>query len=237
MIAARHILAFLVVVAYPIWDLFDTRDLKLGANAAAKLTYYKKTLALEWLGALCALIVMGTQIFRIALPMPHVGQIHPTIARAMAWVLAAALAFLVLSPYIRALSNEKVLRSILRQYARLSFFTPKSHTEFRWFAALSVTAGICEETIYRGFLIRYIGVSPWHWGILAAVVISSVSFGAAHLYLGAHAVSTLAGGFIFALLFLITGSLVLPMIVHAAADLLAIPILRRASAPAQPASS
>jgi membrane protease YdiL (CAAX protease family) len=234
--AAQHILAFLVVAAYPLWDLFDTRDLKSGANPAARLTYYKKTLVLEWLGAIVAFAVMGPRMFRIATPMPHVGQMHPPIARAMAWALAAAIAFLALSPHVRALSNEKVLRILLRQYARLSFFTPKSAPEFRWFAALSVTAGICEETIYRGFLIYYFGVSPWRWGILAALAISSISFATAHLYLGAHAVSTLVGGFIFALLFLLTGSLLVPMIVHAAADLMAIPVLRRASA-AQAASS
>jgi membrane protease YdiL (CAAX protease family) len=135
----------------------------------------------------------------------------------------------VLGPHLQGLRNEKVRRILLKQYGRLAFFMPKTPPEFRWFGAVAVTAGICEEILWRGFLIHYFGRDPWHLGIFAAVVISSLSFASAHLYLGLKSVlGALVGGILFALLFVLTGNLLVPIIVHAVLDLLAIPILRRA---------
>ena len=46
-----------------------------------------------------------------------------------------------------------------------------------------MTAGVCEELVYRGFMIAYfsaaLGVSFW-----VAAVLSSVAFGIAHFYQG-----------------------------------------------------
>ena len=48
--------------------------------------------------------------------------------------------------------------------------------------ALSITAGICEETIFRGYLQRQFGA--WTHSVAAGVLISAILFGAGHVYQG-----------------------------------------------------
>jgi hypothetical protein len=37
----------MLLAVYPVWDYFDTRELRTGTNPQAKLQYYKKTILLE----------------------------------------------------------------------------------------------------------------------------------------------------------------------------------------------
>jgi len=62
-----------------------------------------------------------------------------------------------------------------------SIYLPRTRNEFRWFVLVSISAGICEELLFRGFLMWYIGqFGP----IIVAVLISSILFGFAHAYQG-----------------------------------------------------
>lgn len=108
----------------------------------------------------------------------------------------------------------------------LEYFLPATHTERRWWVLVCITAGVCEETLFRGFMLHYLHVLPWTLNLTLALLISSVIFGLNHLYEGIHGVigSALAG-FLFGLLFLLGGNLLLPIIVHALVDLRALVIL------------
>jgi len=91
--------------------------------------------------------------------------------------------------------------------------------ERRWFAAVSVGAGISEELVFRGFLIYYFGAYIPQFNVLEKVLLTSLVFGLAHLYQGRTAiVSTGLMGLALAGLYLMTGSLLLPVLVHAAVD-------------------
>ncbi|MBN2243478.1 MAG: CPBP family intramembrane metalloprotease, partial [Acidobacteria bacterium] len=82
---------------------------------------------------------------------------------------------------------------------------------------LSLTAGFCEEVLYRGFLMWY--AMTWLPGA-AAVLVSAVLFGAAHLYLGwgvGVLRATIMGGVLGAA-YLLTGTLWVPIVLHAAVD-------------------
>lgn len=73
---------------------------------------------------------------------------------------------------------------------------PQSRIELLPFLILAVTAGVCEEFLYRGFAMAALtraGLPVW-----AVVLISSVFFGLAHLYQGRGGlVSTLVIGAVF----------------------------------------
>ena len=62
---------------------------------------------------------------------------------------------------------------------------PESRLE-RWWALLGLapTAGICEEFLYRGFLLSE--ASGWFHSALWGIVISSLAFGLAHVYQGVN---------------------------------------------------
>jgi membrane protease YdiL (CAAX protease family) len=59
---------------------------------------------------------------------------------------------------------------------------PQSTVELLPYLALAITAGLCEEFIYRGFamaVLAHVGLRAW-----TVVLISSVLFGLAHSYQG-----------------------------------------------------
>jgi membrane protease YdiL (CAAX protease family) len=93
---------------------------------------------------------------------------------------------------------------------------PATPSELTLFKLVSVTAGICEEIIFRGFLIWYF--AAW-MGPVPAILASSVVFGFGHIYLSvAHVPRTAVVGVILGFLVLVTGSLWPAIIIHAALD-------------------
>jgi uncharacterized protein len=96
---------------------------------------------------------------------------------------------------------------------------PDSRQERNWFGVLSVGAGISEELVYRGFLMYYVGEYVPHSNMTERVLLTSVIFGLAHIYQGwKRAIPTGILGLIFAVMYVISGSLLLPIVVHAATD-------------------
>lgn len=101
---------------------------------------------------------------------------------------------------------------------KVNSIMPRDRHEFQWFLLISVTAGICEEIAYRGFMISYWSSS---FGVIGATLISSVIFGFAHLYQGPSGmIQTGIAGLIGGILFAVSGgSLLLPILVHIALDI------------------
>jgi membrane protease YdiL (CAAX protease family) len=107
------------------------------------------------------------------------------------------------------------------------YFFPATWTERRWWAFLSITAGVCEEALFRGFMPHYLHVFPWALSLTLALLISSVIFGLNHLYQGAVGfVGTTIVGFVFGLSFVLTGNLLFPILFHAGTDLRMLVVLR-----------
>ena len=103
--------------------------------------------------------------------------------------------------------------------------------ELARFYAVSVTAGIVEETLWRGLVIWYFSQFLPLW---VAALISLVGFALAHAYQGIENVPKIGlVSALFVALFLLSGSLWLPMVMHAAVDIvqgrLAYNIMRRTS--------
>ena len=95
---------------------------------------------------------------------------------------------------------------------------PRNRSELRWGAALSVNAGVVEELMFRLAVPTVIfGASG---SALAGVIASVLLFGALHVYQGVPGIigSTLIGVLLM-LLFLSTGSIVVPIVAHALIDL------------------
>ncbi|WP_455220379.1 CPBP family intramembrane glutamic endopeptidase [Kaarinaea lacus] len=91
---------------------------------------------------------------------------------------------------------------------------PRSQPELRLFLILSVTAGIAEEILFRGYLVWYLN----HYGNAAfAVLGSSLIFATAHAYQGVKAIAVIFPvGLLFVFLYLYSGSLLPPILLHAA---------------------
>jgi uncharacterized protein len=230
--AIAHVLAFILLVAGPAWDYWHTPRWKNSQDPRAKLREYKILVAALWISSGLALYAAGREIFSLHILSPHIAQLHhPKVAWAYCAAAAVLAIAMVLLPHFQALSGGKARQRIMKHYDLLAFFLPKTSGEYRWFGVLAVSAGFCEEVLFRGFLIGYFGAEPWRLGFLAAVALAALAFGANHLYQGAKEIPTKAfAGFIFSGLYLVTGSLWVPVAVHMITDLMAIPVLKKATA-------
>jgi membrane protease YdiL (CAAX protease family) len=135
-----------------------------------------------------------------------------------AGALAVAFTLGIIGPVIMATRSPALAAQMREQLAHLDFFLPQSPRERGWFALVSLSAAICEEILFRGFLPAYfvaLGLPT-----VAAFLLAAVVFGIDHGYQGwSGVVLTGVIALIFTALFVLSGSLWLPMVVHALFDL------------------
>jgi membrane protease YdiL (CAAX protease family) len=131
-------------------------------------------------------------------------------------ITIGALVALALRPILVAFSS-KAAAGIRKQFGPLEAMLPRDGRQLCWGLIVSVFAGVFEEIAYRGYLMAYFGTWLDQWGALAA---SSLLFGLAHLYQGKWGVPlTALLGALFGWVYIETGSLLLPMLLHAALDI------------------
>jgi len=127
-----------------------------------------------------------------------------------------ALIGLALRPVAVALS-ARAAAGFRRQMGKLEAFLPRTKEQLFWGLIVSLFAGLCEEIAYRGYLIAYCRAWLPEWPALAA---GAVLFGLAHLYQGAGGIFVTALlGLGFGFIYVETGSLALPILLHAAVDI------------------
>jgi uncharacterized protein len=204
--------------------LFRHSILESTPQWTARLKYYRQTAACLWIAAG---IACWTEGFGKIVTLHGLGiragwlQRHLWSRYLLATIVILFVVVQLIVPIVQV-SVKYRKRPFLepRQFEFLRFFLPASTVERRWFAALSITAGFCEELLFRGFLLQYLHTSPLHLPFVWAALISALIFGAHHLYQGRQGfLSTAIFGLVFTAVLLVTGSLWAGMVCHAAIDL------------------
>jgi membrane protease YdiL (CAAX protease family) len=91
---------------------------------------------------------------------------------------------------------------------------------------MCIASGVAEESLYRGFLYFYISFYLPHINTPELVLLTSFVFGIGHAYQGWGGIaSTTVSGLIFGTLYSMSGSLLLPAIVHSSGNLQGVLIL------------
>jgi membrane protease YdiL (CAAX protease family) len=115
---------------------------------------------------------------------------------------------------IRAARKEQDVMAI----GDIQSMLPRNKQELRLGAAMSINAGIVEELVFRlGLPALVFGASG---SAIAAIIFSVLLFGALHLYQGpAGVIGTTVVGAVMMALYAITGSIAVPIGLHALFDL------------------
>ena len=181
----RHLLA-------PLWHTAVVIFVLLGASlggarsthplaAHSRLPQYLWTMSWEWL--LSGFVVFGVRR-RMSLRELIGGRwnsveavLRDVLFAAGFWVVAVAV--LAIGAKLLHLDNAGGLDNMRRQ---LGFLVPQTSLELVTWCALSTTAGICEEVIFRGYLQRQFAAITH--SVLVGVLLSAVVFGGAHGYEG-----------------------------------------------------
>jgi membrane protease YdiL (CAAX protease family) len=179
----------------------------------ARMQVYSIIMAWLWL----ATIFVAVRWWMLARPWTALWLSPPhgwRLLASMLAVLAAAALWLTQTRALSRLSAEK--RAALRQRSgHLLALTPHTAAEYRWFIFVSVTAGICEELLYRGFLVWVL--QQWV-GLEWAAAISVIMFGAGHAYQGKDVVRPTVAGVVLQGIALLTRSILPGILVHAMLD-------------------
>jgi len=210
-----HLIVAFLALAAPWLAVVEYRRLVRSVEErgpGVRSRHYGRVIVQEWLA--CAIVVAGWLGAGRSLPALGLGYEPGGVAWLGMGLTLAASGLLVAQTFVirHRPEEQAAVREQLRPVRPL---LPHTRDEARRFYALSLTAGICEEVVYRGFLMAYFA----GLGALPAVVLSSLVFAAGHVYLGpAGATRAGAVGLVTAGLYWLTGSLWAPMLLHAVLD-------------------
>src|SRR5256886_14066577 len=181
-----------------------------------RLSLYASTIAFQWFAA----AVVVWRAWAHGFTAPRLGLAIPDGSRILvAAVVGAATCASLQWLNLRRMGRIPVdARGALQAIAESVL--PQSAVELLPYLALAMTAGLCEEFLYRGFamaVLVQVGFQPW-----AVVLLSSVLFGLAHSYQGRGGiVMTLLIGLILVTSRIAYGSLVPAIFWHSAVDVVA----------------
>ena len=207
MLASIYFVALLGVFV-PILCIRSYYRLKAGAKFPPKSALHKQTLIMHGFMLLLAFftwrtIGIGPYIF----PRPAIGW------KDVALGLATLLAFLA---FMYPQWKKSAITKREKTYRRM----PSSSAELPMWFAISLSAGIVEEIVYRGVLLQIIWYWTGNWWI--AVLLCSLAFALGHSIQGLKSILIIfVMSIIFHGLVRYTGSLYIAMAVHAIYDAIA----------------
>lgn len=214
-----HVFIVLLFLLQPIHGAYESRYYAARSRAghpAERSRLYRQTALLEWV----FFALLAAAWLDSGRPMADLGLV-------MSWGPGfwSGLAFcLALTGYLlycwQSVKNASSARraELAKSLGNAVDFVPHTKRELRDFYLVSITAGIVEEIVYRGFVIWYLSLFMPVWG---AVVASSIAFGLGHTYQGP--VGALRAGLVglaLAVLYVVTGSIWLPIVAHVLIDVL-----------------
>lgn len=214
-----HVFILLLFVLQPILSAFEYRSiiaLTKAGQPVDRVRFYRQTMLMEW--TFLVLLIAAWYDFRR--PLSELGFV--TSGGLWFWIgTAACIAFVGYLVYAwqsvkKASAAEKAEHA--ESFGNLVNFIPHTRRELRNFYAVSVTAGIVEEIVYRGFVFWYLGQYMPLWAVIA---VSSIAFGLGHSYQGpGGALKAGLVGVAFGILYIATGTIWVPIIAHALLDAL-----------------
>ena len=121
--------------------------------------------------------------------------------------------------YVWTLKSNLPLFSHHRQSMEVLFRPMFGKWSIIQLAILSVLAGVCEEALFRGAIQ---GGLAGRIGVVLALILASMLFGALHLITWTYGIIVAFIGAYLGLLWIWTGNLLTPMITHAVYDFVAL---------------
>ena len=219
----------------PIIGYFDFKKFKVDVrvNQNARLKFYKSSIIGLWIPTIFILLLV---IFT-ELTLKNIGLSVPNINTDILGPLVTYSVFAVVLFYFFGLLyysigyhiSDKVRKKMNQVNEKewknddFSEILPVTNNEKRVWNYVSLTAGITEEIIYRGFLLFALSYLFPEFSIFFIIIFSSIFFGLAHTYQGfiTGVVRTTVIGIIFSVLYIGIGSIFPLIIFHFLVDYVA----------------
>lgn len=175
--------------------------------------FFIPTMAMLWMIALAVVLA----VLREKASLSSIG-----LGKFKISYLGYALVFIVASNIILALVQIFLETIGIGFSANIEEILKKAQEYIWWWLAVSITAAICEEVAFRGYVMTRIkGLTGWGWSV--PVLISSLAFATGHLYQGMGGfIVILIYGMMFAILYAVTKSIWPGILAHFIQDFSAV---------------
>jgi membrane protease YdiL (CAAX protease family) len=208
-----------IAVIWPLYEHFvdwpEIQRLFGEQRSSARARMYRRSITTQWVMVAAGIAlweIKDRDWYPLRLGLPD------------RWRMWLAILLIVLLAALQGMQVLKVrrnpeLRAHLREMltkSDLANLLPHTKQEFNMFIAASITAGVCEEFLFRGFFIVILAPQLGWW---PAAALGIVIFGALHAYQGrAGIVRTALVGALMTFVLVATQSLVTAMALHTLID-------------------
>lgn len=186
----RHFLFVLITVLYPIFliaDHYKREKRKRPDSSRNKIKEYQKTILVFWF--LTILVVLNDYLQ----PIPSL-----SFQFELSLLNIVFMSLVVLVSYIQYKSSritERNITTFASKSQTVLNYLPKSKQELSWFIMVAISAGFCEEVLFRMFVFEF---ALKHIGVIGSILFANVIFAITHIDMG---IKNLVGAFILGLVF------------------------------------
>lgn len=203
-----HTIVLILILAGVVYAGYSSFQHRAAAANPHRVFFYLTSMAWEWLVFvyICWGVHRHGKSFRNIAGdrWRSIGGFLIDFAIAFGFWTVAIIILSVVSSLLRARGMAEAARTL----------APHGILESLLWVCVAVTAGICEETIFRGYLQRQF--VAWTRSAVVGVLLSALLFGAAHIYQGKKATIVIAVyGLMFGILAEVRKNLRPGMMVHA----------------------
>ncbi len=229
MIAVQYLLLFFVIllfaVAYPLSGYYQQKILS-GRNSGQlprKIHWYKMTMLWAWTPTIIVITTVLLGGFRLR----HLGlkPLNLSTSGLDNWIIILFVALYIVyicynfySLFSLKINPETRSRSLKQIPAGMRAMLPVTGLERRGWILVSVTAGITEEVLYRGYLFFAIALLFPSIPIWVILIISSFLFALGHIYQGKHSLKPALAGIFYGVFYIVFDSIVPVIFAHLLQD-------------------
>ena len=215
-VSVIEILLLAGFLAIPVYDWFngDKTKQQVLSGELSKVRCYQHTMLFLWVPTLLLFLHLATSELSLADigvdPGAFVNMDTPQLLGVGLLLIVAG--YFAMS--LRSTENDpKTQQQVIEQMQSVAWLMPQTRQQRNWFVfGVSVSAGVCEELLIRGFLLHFLQAFV---GLYGAVILSSVLFGLCHIYQGwTNVLRTGFVGLVLALVFVLTESLLIAIVLH-----------------------
>jgi membrane protease YdiL (CAAX protease family) len=208
-IILMQLLAAYTVLVEPFLRFNFYRILKkqLQANPKARLLFYRTQILWEWSWVVVLLVIF----LPLSAPLRWLGFTLPT---PLGWLILGMLSLGIGLSIVLLRRNPGAMAAMQRSLQPSALMLPSTPEERNWFTATAVTAGICEELLYRGFFMFYLHSMFPALDPIFMAIITGIIYGLSGAYQGFKGFfQTALMGFSFFILYFLSGWSILPAMV------------------------